>query len=177
MTTNKGPNFQQLVLAHKKDDSFETISKRAGGVPKARALQSIVKDGFTRMPTPETFAGLSKAFSISPRELVLAAARTLGIDIGDDRESDLVLWGAGRLPQESQDVLRHTAGELMNWMDGSRKPAPSPSVDNVVKLPTRKTAEEKPDFSKMAAMTETESEGKREAARSARRGEESQEHP
>ncbi|MDQ1053215.1 hypothetical protein QE394_001143 [Arthrobacter sp. SORGH_AS 212] len=175
MTTTKGPNFQQLVLAHKRDDSYETISKRAGGVPKARALQSIVNDGFTRMPTPETFAGLSKAFSISPRELVLAAARTMGIDVGDDRESDLVLWGAGRLPQESQDVLRNTAGELLNWMDGSRRKPEESRTDNVVQLRTVKDKDETPDFGKMAAMTEVESEGKREAARSARRGEESQE--
>ncbi|TQJ60524.1 hypothetical protein FBY30_2792 [Arthrobacter sp. SLBN-83] len=174
MTTNTGPNFQQLVLAHKKDDSYEAISKRAGGVPKARALQSIVKDGFTRMPTPETIAGLSKAFSVSPRELVLAAARTLGIDVGDNNESDLILWGAGRLPDESKDILRNTAGEFLNWMDGSRKQTTS-APDNVVKLPTRKTEDRAPDFSKMAAMTEVESEGKREAARSARAGEESQE--
>lgn len=175
MTTNSGLNFQQLVLLHKRDDSYEAISKRAGGVPKARALQSIVRDGFTRMPTPETFAGLAKAFSISPRELVLAAARTMGIDVGDDRESDLVLWGAGRLPQESQDVLRNTAGELMNWMDGSRRKPEEPARDNVVQMPARKTDPATLDFGSMAAMTEPESEGKREAARAARRGEESQE--
>lgn len=174
MTTNASPNFQQLVLTHKRDDSYEAISKRAGGVPKARALQSIVKDGFTRMPSPETFAGLSKAFSISPRELVLAAARTLGIDVGDDRDADLVLWGAGRLPQESQDVLRNTAGELMNWMDGSRKAPGEPSPDNVVQFPTS-NSDPKPDFARMAGNTEAESEGKHEAARSSRRGEESQE--
>ena len=175
MTTNDSPNFQQLVLLHKRDDSYEAISKRAGGVPKARALQSIVRDGFTRMPTPETFAGLAKAFSISPRELVLAAARTMGIDVGDDRDSDLVLWGAGRLPQESQDVLRNTAGELMNWMDGSRRKPEESDNNNVVRLPTRKAENATPDFGSMAAMTEAESEGKREAARAARRGEESQE--
>jgi hypothetical protein len=175
MTMNTGLNFQQLVLTHKRDDSYETISKRAGGVPKARALQSIVKDGFTRMPSPETFAGLSKAFSISPRELVLAAARTLGIDVGDDKDADLVLWGAGRLPQESQDILRNTAGEFMNWMDGSRSKPVEHGPDNVVQFPTSKPEESRPDFARMAGMTEPESEGKHEAARSSKRGEESQE--
>lgn len=171
MTSTSGPNFQQLVLAAKKDDSYETISKRAGGVPKARALQSIVKDGFTRMPSQETIAGLSRALRLSPRELVLAAARTLGIDVGDDQESDLVLYGAGRLPQESKDVLRNTAAELLNWQEG-RRGAAAPEADNVVQFPASKKS--RPDFERMAGNTEAESEGKAEAARAARSGEESQ---
>lgn len=171
MNPHTSQNFQQLVLAHKKDDSYEAISKRAGGVPKARALQSIVKDGFTRMPSPETIAGLSKALSISPRELVLAAARTLGIDVGDDKESDLTLWGAGRLPEESKTILRNTAAELLNWMDGSRGRT---MADNVVQFPAPK-AESRPDFERLAGSTELESEGKDEARRASRAGEESQE--
>lgn len=173
MKTNSSPNFQQLVLEHKKDDSFEAISKRAGGVPKARALQSIVKDGFTRMPSPETISGLSRALRLSPRELVLAAARTLGIDVGDDQESDLVLYGAGRLPQESKDILRNTAAELLNWQEGRRSAQAEDEADNVVQFPAAKTA--RPDFERMAGNTEAESEGKHEAARAARLGEESQE--
>ncbi|KRE79982.1 hypothetical protein [Arthrobacter sp. Soil763] len=172
MNTNSSPNFQQLVMEHKKDDSFEAISKRAGGVPKARALQSIVKDGFTRMPSQETIAGLSRALRLSPRELVLAAARTLGIDVGDDQESDLVLYGAGRLPQESKDVLRNTAAELLNWQEGRRGGA-SQEADNVVQFPAPKKS--RPDFERMAGNTEAESEGKHEAARASRAGEESQE--
>lgn len=174
MTTNSSPNFQQLVLTLKKDDSYEAISKRAGGVPKARGLQSIVKDGFTRMPSPETFAGLSKALNVNPRELVLAAARTLGIDVGDDKESDLILWGAGKLPEESKDVLRNTAAELLNWMDGSRTAPGEAAPDNIVQFPTP-NGEPKPDFARMAGNTEAESEGKHEATQSSKRGEESQE--
>lgn len=172
MTTNPGPNFQQLVLSHKKDDSYETISKRAGGVPKARALQSIVKDGFTRWPTAETFAGLSRALNVSQRELVLAAARTLGIDVEPENPNDLLLVGAGRLPDESQKMLRDTSAELQNWLDGRRQVA-APAPDNVVQFPTSRP-DAYPDFERLAGNTELESEGKREAARAARAAEESQ---
>lgn len=173
MTKNPGPNFQQLVLTHKKDDSYETISKRAGGVPKARALQSIVKDGFTRWPSAETFAGLSRALNVSQRELVLAAARTLGIDVEDENPNDLLLIGAKRLPYESQQMLVEMSVELQNWLDGRRQTA-GPAHDNVVQFPTSKPEENRPDFARMAGMTEPESEGKREAAKAAKRGEETQ---
>jgi hypothetical protein len=174
MTTNTGLNFQQLVLAHKKDDSYETISKRAGGTPKARALQSIVKDGFTRWPTTETIAGLSRALNVSQRELVLAAARTLGIDIEPENPKDLLLVGAGRLPDETKQVLRDMSAEMQNWLDGRRHQSET-APDNVVQFPTSKPEEPRPDFARMAGMTEAESEGKREAARTSKRGEESQE--
>lgn len=174
MTKNQGPNFQQLVLTLKKDDSYETISKRAGGVPKARALQSIVKDGFTRWPTAETFAGLSRALNISQRELVLAAARTLGIDIEPENPNDLLLIGAGRLPEESKKMLKDTSAELQNWLDGRRQAIVETAPDNIVQFPTSRP-ESQPDFARMAGMTEPESEGKHESSRSSRRGEESQE--
>lgn len=172
MTKNPGPNFQQLVLTHKQDDSYETISKRAGGVPKARALQSIVKDGFTRWPTAETFAGLSRALNVSQRELVLAAARTLGIDVEDENPNDLLLIGAKRLPYESQQMLVDMSVELQNWLDGRRQTI-VPGPDNVVQFPTSRP-DPQPRFERLAGNTEKESEGKHEAARTSRAGEESQ---
>ena len=172
MTSTSGPNFQQLVLTAKKDDSYETISKRAGGVPKARALQSIVKDGFTRWPTRETIAGLSRALNVSQRDLVLAAARTLGIDIEPDNPNDLLLVGAGRLPDESKDMLKAISREMQDWLDGRRTEVEA-SPDNVVQFPAPKKKPQ-PDFERMAGNTETESEGKHEAARAAQAGEESQ---
>lgn len=121
MTSNKqAPDFQTLVLQHKGDRSYETIAKLAGGLPKAKALQAIVQKGFTRMPNPETFEGLSRALNVRKRDLVLAAARTLGIDVGDDDQSDLILVGAKRLPLASQDLLVAMSREMQDWMDGKR---------------------------------------------------------
>lgn len=117
MTTNSGPTLQELVLRLKGDRSYDALEKAAGGIPTSRALQKLVNNGFTRMPNPETFRGLSRALNVSQRQLVLAAARTLGIDIEAENPNDLLLIGAGRLPQESQDLLTSTSRELQRWMD------------------------------------------------------------
>lgn len=117
----QGPDFQTLVLNLKRDRSYEAIAKLAGGQPKAKALQQLVQKGFTRLPDVATFDGLSRAFNVSKRELVLAAARTLGIDVGDDDQNDLVLIGAKRLPQESQDLLVSMSREMQAWKDGQRE--------------------------------------------------------
>lgn len=120
MDNNKAENFQQLVLRLKADKSYDTIEKLAGGAPTSRSLQKLVTKGFTRMPDPETFQGLSRALNVSQRDLVLAAARTLGIYIEAENPSDLTLIGAGRLPNESQELLRSTSRELQRWMDRSQ---------------------------------------------------------
>lgn len=117
MTNTSGPTLQELVLRLKGDRSYDAIEKAAGGIPTSRALQKLVNNGFTRMPAPETFRGLSRALNISQRELVLAAARTLGFDIEAENPSDLLLVGAGRLPQASQDLLVSTSRELQRWME------------------------------------------------------------
>lgn len=117
MTTNSGPTLQELVLRLKGDRSYDALEKAAGGIPTSRALQKLVNNGFTRMTNPETFRGLSRALNVSQRQLVLAAARTLGIDIEAENPNDLLLIGAGRLPQESQDLLTSTSRELQRWMD------------------------------------------------------------
>jgi len=117
MTNTSGPTLQELVLRLKGDRSYDAIEKAAGGIPTSRALQKLVNNGFTRMPAPETFRGLSRALNISQRELVLAAARTLGFAIEAENPSDLLLVGAGRLPQASQDLLISTSRELQRWME------------------------------------------------------------
>ncbi|MGO4297136.1 hypothetical protein [Glutamicibacter sp. MCAF14] len=120
MDKNQAENFQQLVLRLKADKSYDTIEKLAGGAPTSRSLQKLATKGFTRMPDPETFQGLSRALNVSQRDLVLAAARTLGIYIEAENPSDLTLIGAGRLPNESQELLRSTSRELQRWMDRSQ---------------------------------------------------------
>lgn len=112
MDSKPAENFQQLILRLKSDKSYDTIERLAGGQPTGRSLQKLVSNGFTRMPDPETFQGLSRALNVSQRELVLAAARTLGIDIEAENPNDLVLVGAGRLPQRSQEALINMSREL-----------------------------------------------------------------
>lgn len=150
MDNNQAENFQQLVLRLKADKSYDAIEKLSGGAPTSRSLQKLVTKGFTRMPDPETFQGLSRALNVSQRDLVLAAARTLGIYIEAENPADLTLIGAGRLPNESQELLRSTSRELQRWMEreqiaNSKTDAPDPAVDAEVHelFPTRRMAADK----------------------------------
>ncbi|UXN30973.1 hypothetical protein [Glutamicibacter sp. M10] len=117
MDHNQAENFQQLVLRLKADKSYDAIEKLSGGAPTGRSLQKLLTKGFTRMPDPETFQGLSRALNVPQRDLVLAAARTLGIYIEAENPADLTLVGAGRLPYESQELLRSTSRELQRWLE------------------------------------------------------------
>ena len=139
MDNNQAENFQQLVLRLKADKSYDTIEKLAGGAPTSRSLQKLVTKGFTRMPDPETFQGLSRALNVSQRDLVLAAARTLGIYIEAENPADLTLIGAGRLPNESQELLRSTSRELQRWME--REDAESRQAEKLAAASSSKVRE------------------------------------
>lgn len=117
MNKSSGPNFSELVLNLKGSKSYDMIEKASGGEVSAKRLQKLVNNSFTRLPEPGLFKALSLAFNVSQRELVLAAARTLGIDVQDENPDDLLLVGAGKLPQENQDLLKTTSRELQRWME------------------------------------------------------------
>lgn len=148
MDNNKAENFQQLVLRLKADKSYDAIEKLSGGAPTSRSLQKLVTKGFTRMPDPETFQGLSRALNVSQRDLVLAAARTLGIYIEAENPADLTLIGAGRLPNESQELLRSTSRELQRWMERENRSVPTvgdstPTAEVRELFPTERIAADK----------------------------------
>lgn len=124
------PHPQELVLRLKRDRSFATLEKLAYGNPTSQSVQKVVSPGFTRMPAAETFEGLSRALNVSERELVLAAARTLGIDIEKENPNDLPLIGAGRLPQVSWELLRSTSRELQLWLDKSSQKGPTEAAQD-----------------------------------------------
>jgi hypothetical protein len=89
-------NFQQLVLQHKGSRSYQDISKAAGGVPDPKGLQRLVTDGFTRLPSPATLTGVAKALDISTHEILIAAARTIGLEVDDVSSAEVI-------PHESKE--------------------------------------------------------------------------
>lgn len=74
-------NFEELVLHHKGDKSYSQICEAAGGTVSVRTMQSVTRGGFSRLPDTGTLLSIASALDIHPRDLFLAAARTLGIPV------------------------------------------------------------------------------------------------
>ncbi|WP_400158527.1 hypothetical protein [Arthrobacter sp. BPSS-3] len=87
-------NLQELILHRKGDRSYPQLATAAGGAVTSRTLQSITKDGFTRFPDAATLTGIAKALGLQARDVVLAAATTLGIDVDDVCSTDAIHPGA-----------------------------------------------------------------------------------
>ncbi|GGH93973.1 hypothetical protein ACFFGR_09545 [Arthrobacter liuii] len=65
------------------------------------------------MPDPATIRAFAAGLEVSETEVVLAAARQLGLDVGEGNDADLVLPGAGHLPPEDRNVLATLAAVLV----------------------------------------------------------------
>ena len=60
-----------------------------------------------------TVRAFARGLGISETEVLLAAARQVGLDVGEGNATDLVLPGAGQLPPEDKNVLASLAAVLI----------------------------------------------------------------
>jgi hypothetical protein len=65
------------------------------------------------LPDPATVRAFAAGLGVSETEVLLAAARQVGLDVGEGNESDLVLPGAGGLAPEDRNVLASLAAVLV----------------------------------------------------------------
>jgi hypothetical protein len=86
-------NLQEMIQHHKGDRSYPQLAAAAGGTVSSRTLQSISKDGFTRFPDAATLTSIAAALGLQPRDVVLAAAKSLGIDVDDLSTAEVIRPG------------------------------------------------------------------------------------
>lgn len=65
------------------------------------------------LPDPVTVRAFARGLGVSETEVLLAAARQVGLDVGEGNRTDLVLPGAGHLPPEDRNVLASLAAVLV----------------------------------------------------------------
>ncbi|MFJ2618204.1 hypothetical protein [Glutamicibacter sp. NPDC087344] len=94
--------------------SYAALSKLCGGKPTAARLQQYVTDSLKNFPDPESIRNLAKGTGVSTREIILASARSLGLNIESDPMDLIFIDGISTLPKTAADSLRSIGRELVN---------------------------------------------------------------
>lgn len=123
--TNSSPDggLAELILNHKGTRSFDDLSRACGGSPTGKRLHQMVSRPMRSFPDPDTIKNLARGLNISQMDVLLAAARSLGLRVTDADNSVLVLQEAGTLPPERQELLISIARALIEGNDAMERHA------------------------------------------------------
>jgi len=137
--TIPGNGLQALIRDKKGDRSNARLSQACGGTPTATNIQKLLSKPIKDFPTADVMRGLSKGLGVRVIDILHAAAISVGLPVATDDGSALTLVGAGRLPNESQELLKSMAEQMLWWQEQAEA-----TPDNVTRMPTR-------DWESMAA--------------------------
>lgn len=121
-TESTQPNLAQLILTKKGDRTYAKLARDCGGAPTDRRLNGMVMRPISQFPDIETMRGLAIGLRVDVSEVVLAASRSLGLQIGGSNPGALIVHGAGHLPDSAQEALISMAAELMKLHRPSSTP-------------------------------------------------------
>ena len=119
--------LQRLILDLRGDRSYERLARDCGYDIKSRALHRAATKPALSFPDPDTIRGLSRGLNVPVTRVVLAAARSVGLNVADSDPTELVLQGAGELPQESKDLLLGMSRQLQAAQPRHNTPVPGVS--------------------------------------------------
>lgn len=112
-----GPTLAALIQAARGDLKLRELLERAEGLgapSKLSTWQQWSDPSLERklLPDPMTLRAFSRGLGLSETEVLLAAARQVGMDVGEGNAVDLVLPGMAHLPPEDRNVLASLAAVL-----------------------------------------------------------------
>ena len=134
----------ELILNHKGTRSFDDLSRACGGSPSGKRLHQMVSRPMRSFPDPDTIKGLARGLNVSQMDVLLAAARSLGLRVSDSDNSVLVLQEAGTLPPERQELIISVAraliegNEAMNSGAEAEQPADADLTQDMLDLAAHK---------------------------------------
>lgn len=120
----ENPTLQALVTDRKGDRSYERLAALSGGRLSRARIQQIATRELRSFPDAATLAGLAQALDVPVQEVVLATARSLGLEVRGGVHGDaLLVPGGKRLSSPAQDALLTMARELSKAgaRDGERE--------------------------------------------------------
>ena len=108
------PDLADLIAMRKGTRSYARLSRDAGGYPTGNRIQQLASEReWAKFPDPDTLRGLARALSLPMSEIVMAAARTVGLPVPPRDPTVLMIAGAGDLPPEAKDMLLTLARDLI----------------------------------------------------------------
>ena len=107
------PNLGQLIQARRGTRSYERLAQDSGNRPKLSAWQQWGNGApRTLLPEPDSIRGMALALGVSHTEVLMAAARSVGLTVASEDPSELRIAGAGLLPSMAQETLLMMARTL-----------------------------------------------------------------
>lgn len=114
-------NLGELILSRKGSRSYERLARDCGGDLTATRLHQLATAHMRRFPGPDMMTNLARGLSVSPREVVLAAARTVGMDLPSGYDTDsMTLAGVATLPSSAREAIANVAREMVRLHETQR---------------------------------------------------------
>ncbi|RRQ26270.1 hypothetical protein DK926_18660 [Rhodococcus sp. Eu-32] len=106
--------LSELIADRKGTRSYERLSQDCGGTPTAKRLHQLATKQQRNFPDPPTIRGLALGLGVSVTDVVMAAARALGLSVGVGNDPHaLTLPLAGDLPASARESIESVSRELV----------------------------------------------------------------
>lgn len=116
------PLLADLINDRKGNRSYADLERDSGGsVTRGRFQQLATVRTQSQFPTPAILRGVVAATNLPTRDVVLAAARSVGLTVPPEDPTTLVIAGAGSLPDDQKELLLNLARDLIRANQAGRR--------------------------------------------------------
>lgn len=114
--------------------TYDALAKACGGVPARQRLFQLINAPLKNFPDPETIRGLSLGTGYSVTDIIMAAARSLGLSVRDTDPDSVRISGLNALPASTREAYLHLGRELTGLANSQEQhdqahPAQEPPAD------------------------------------------------
>lgn len=102
------PDLARLIMDAKsaRDMSYDDLAKACGGVPARQRLFQMASVPIKSFPGADSIEGLSRGLGISITEVIMACARSVGLNVRGNDVDTIHISGLSRYPPEILDAYK-----------------------------------------------------------------------